>query len=150
MIKIEDMPKTDSGRIKIVHVSGARTQGPETCDRIAKLLSLALESRHVETSICRPLVLSAMNDMIYIYNLLGRMTATQVEPFPEREHVNLGAADKAFTEEALKTIAFVKGCFNDPFLYANNDNFDDFQQAAVVNLHKAQYVVLGMIEQLLP
>lgn len=146
--KIEDMPKNEAGRLVLAERIRP-AEAIECCERIEKMLRMAREMREIETSVVRPLVLSSLNEMIWLYNRVARATGTQIEALPERNHVELSAWTAPFHSEALSHIAFVKGAFSDPYLYAN-DTYDVFQQAAVVNMHKCQHILLSLIEQLLP
>jgi hypothetical protein len=90
--------------------------------------------------------------LVLSHNLLQRMTEVG-EPFtnPKRKVEISLVHDKHVRERVASTIMFVKGVVNDPFLYVESftEETKHFQQGAVLNLRKAQYVLKSLITRLI-
>lgn len=83
--------------------------------------------------------------LVYLHNLFARMTSADALDEDRPIAPRIDRLSKEYRPTLRSELAFVVGVVNDPYLYADDEAF---QQAAVVNLHKARTILKHRIEVL--
>jgi hypothetical protein len=136
-------------RMTFTTVNGYKASAADQVDTIRKLLegfgSIAYMSgtRGIEMKLGAEINMR----LAILHNLFARMTvADQIdEEELEGKGARIDRLDKQGREVLREELAFIAGTVNDPYLYASEPV--NYQQAAVINLHKARDILAYRVER---
>lgn len=145
--------------MKFAFVRGYSEHVPATADNFLAKLALVQQGVLNTNDLFQPLGRDMLRDLMFLDDTLSKMSL--VEPLTNAQiglsdryneadtvEVKIGnLRDKSYQEAFKSYMAVIKGAVADPFMSGqDNPGQEGFQQAAVMNLHKARVLVRWMIE----
>lgn len=131
-------------------VQGSSDFFQQELGRVDVLLKALAEVYHIsESTVPVSIAAEVVDSLITIHNMLQRMTGIGTELVKRDRPVNY-AGDLIRNTYFADELIFIRGAVRDPFLYAGDpsEDFVGFQQGAVLNLRKAQYLLFERITNL--
>jgi hypothetical protein len=146
-------------KLEFITTNGFRDAVLSTVDRATQLFDMIADNAHARRYgfSMKPgpfdvIGREGLQQLVYAHNVLARMTVNESIPpeMVETHKFNAHCMDSYHRTHLDKVLMFVKGAVSDPFLYASGDASQvDYQQAAVLGLHKARTALQWAIESLL-